>query len=181
MALSPERFRPCFCNATTEDDLWRNGIDHSVNMYASTFYYKAATTQRVLYAAEYLILITGRELRGQLLGHSVYRAVDFEILPLDPSVSVSNPPHPVEAHLLALVRSHLKTGVFLFSYDFDLTRRLQAQWVAQDSDEGRAIWEVVRMNLLIITEVPLTWRFRRMIDFSGTSKPSMQAIGFIVD
>ncbi|ETW87575.1 hypothetical protein HETIRDRAFT_378661 [Heterobasidion irregulare TC 32-1] len=93
--------------------------------------------------SEYLIVFTGREHRGTLLGHAVYRAVDFEILPLDPSASVSSPPHPVEAHLLALVRSHLKSGVFLFSYGFDVTRRLQAQWVAQEKDEGRAFWEVV--------------------------------------
>ncbi|THH17404.1 hypothetical protein EW146_g3395 [Bondarzewia mesenterica] len=95
-----------------------------------------------LVLSEYLIVITGRELRGTLLGHAIYRAVDFEILSLDPTVSVSTPPHPVEAHLLALVRSHLKSGVFLFSYSFDLTRRLQAQWVAQEQDDGRAFWEV---------------------------------------
>ncbi|KAI0322321.1 SacI homology domain-containing protein [Amylostereum chailletii] len=93
--------------------------------------------------SEYVIVITGRELRGKLLGHSVYKATDFDILPLEPGISVSNPPHPVEAHLLALVRSHLSSGIFLFSYDFDITRRLQAQWVARAKDEGKASWEVV--------------------------------------
>lgn len=99
--------------------------------------------------AEYIIVITGREQRGELLGHPIYRASEFDILPLDPTVSVSSPPHPVEAHLLALVRSHLNSGVFLFSYGYDITRRLQAQWVAQEQDQGRAFWESVRPILFM--------------------------------
>ncbi|KAI9511793.1 SacI homology domain-containing protein [Russula earlei] len=92
--------------------------------------------------SEYLIIITGRELRGHLLGHPVYRAVDFDILPLDPGVSASKPSHPVETHLLALVRSHLSSGQFLYSYEFDVTRRLQAQYVARETDEGKPMWEI---------------------------------------
>jgi hypothetical protein len=98
-------------------------------------------------AAEYLIVITGRTLKGHLLGHPIYLAVDFDILPLDPGVSVSKPSHPVEIHLLALVRSHLSSGHFLYSYEFDVTRRLQAQYVARDNDEGKPMWEMVRIAL----------------------------------
>ena len=92
-------------------------------------------------------MITGRELKGHLLGHPVYRAVDFDILPLDPGVSVSKPTHPMEIHLLALVRSHLNSGHFLYSYEFDVTRRLQAQYVARENDEGKPMWEMVRIAL----------------------------------
>lgn len=88
-------------------------------------------------------MLTGRELRGSLMGHEVYTATDFDILPLSPSISVQQPPHPVEGHLLALVRSHLHGGSFLLSYGWDVTRRLQAQWEARDGDAGRAMWEVV--------------------------------------
>ena len=95
-------------------------------------------------AAEYLIVITGRELQGHLLGHPIYRAVDFDILPISPGLSVAKPSHPVETHLLALVRSHLNGGLFLYSYVFDVTRRLQAQYVARESDERKPIWETVR-------------------------------------
>ncbi|KAF8898432.1 SacI homology domain-containing protein [Infundibulicybe gibba] len=90
---------------------------------------------------EYIIIITGRELRGRIMGHEVYRAVDFDILPLNPNVSVSNPPHPVEGHFLALARSHLYGGNFLFSYEWDLTRRLQAQYKNRDGDVNKAFWE----------------------------------------
>ena len=81
------------------------------------------------------------------MGHDVYRATEFDILPLS-VMSAYIPPHPVEAHLLALVRSHLNGGNFLFSYTWDLTRRLQVQLSAEESDAGKAFWEVVRMLLL---------------------------------
>ncbi|KAL0950766.1 hypothetical protein HGRIS_007534 [Hohenbuehelia grisea] len=93
--------------------------------------------------SEYVVILTGRELRGRLMGHDVYRATDFEVLPLNPNISVSNPPHPVENHLLALLRSHWTGGQFLFSYTCDLTRRLQAQWANAADDGRKAMWEAV--------------------------------------
>lgn len=85
------------------------------------------------------------------MGHPIYRAVDFDILPLNPGVSVSKPSHPVETHLLALVRSHLNSSNFLYSYEFDITRRLQAQYVARENDEDKPMWEIVRAVLPKVT------------------------------
>ncbi|KAI0932523.1 hypothetical protein AcV5_004276 [Taiwanofungus camphoratus] len=92
--------------------------------------------------SEYVIVITGRELCGRLMGQNIYRATDYDILPLNPDVSVQSPPHAVEAHLLALVRSHLSGGTFFFSYAWDLTRRLQAQWTTLQEDSDKALWEI---------------------------------------
>jgi hypothetical protein len=92
-------------------------------------------------------VVTDRQLRGHLFGHPIYRAVDFDILPLDPGVSVSKPSHPVETHLLALVRSHLSGGQFLYSYELDITRRLQAQYIAKENDEDKPMWEIVCVAL----------------------------------
>ncbi|KAH7929386.1 inositol phosphatidylinositol phosphatase [Leucogyrophana mollusca] len=92
--------------------------------------------------SEYVIVMTGREHRGRLMGHDVYRAADFDILPLNPNVSVQSPPHAVEGHLLALVKSHLFGGHFLFSYGWDLSRRLQTQWAQQSSERDKPLWEV---------------------------------------
>ncbi|EMD41635.1 hypothetical protein CERSUDRAFT_128571 [Gelatoporia subvermispora B] len=94
-----------------------------------------------LAASDYVIVITGRELRGNILRQNVYRATDYDILPLNPTVSAQNPPNAVEAHLLALVRSHLAGGLFFFSYEWDLTRRLQAQWSTIQQDSDRSLWE----------------------------------------
>lgn len=44
-------------------------------------------------------------------------------------------------HLLALVHSHLQGGNFLFSYEWDITRRLQAQ---SEDDEDSILWKKVR-------------------------------------
>jgi len=81
------------------------------------------------------------------MGHDIYRATEFDILPLG-IVSAYIPPHPVESHLLALVRSHLNGGNFLFSYTWDLTRRLQVLRGAEESDAGKSFWEVVSTALL---------------------------------
>ena len=80
------------------------------------------------------------------MGHNVYRATDYDILPLNPDISVQSPPNAVEAHLLGLVRSHLYSGHFLYSYGWDLTRRLQAQWQTLQEDGSKALWEVVRTD-----------------------------------
>ncbi|CAE6466545.1 unnamed protein product [Rhizoctonia solani] len=87
-----------------------------------------------LSACDYLILITARERRGLIFGHIVYRATDFVILPIAPPPV---PDHPAERHLLALVRTHLKTGAFWFSYGWDLTTRLQSQ----RPNDTRPLWE----------------------------------------
>lgn len=99
-------------------------------------------------AADYLIVLIGRTLIARFMGHDIYRATSFDILPLG-DVSTDVPPHPVEAHLLALVRSHLRGGNFLFSYTWDLTRCLQSQWQSTETDAGKAFWEVVRELFLI--------------------------------
>lgn len=64
-------------------------------------------------------------------------------MPLNPDVSVQNPSHRVEAYLLALVKSHLNGGSFFFSHTWDLSRRLQVQWLSEKADAGKAMWEVV--------------------------------------
>lgn len=94
-------------------------------------------------SAEYLIVLTGRERRGRLMGQEIFRATDFDILPLNPNISVSYPPHPVEGHLLALLRSHLNGSLLLLSYGWDITTRLQAQWAAQETSQRKALWEAV--------------------------------------
>jgi hypothetical protein len=96
--------------------------------------------------------------------------VDFDILPLDPGISASKPSHPVETHLLALVRTHLNYGQFLYSYEFDVTRRLQAQYVARQKDEDMPMWETVGV---IISKYPTSVSFsalRPMTDSSGISE-----------
>ncbi|KAL0576576.1 Phosphoinositide phosphatase sac1 [Marasmius crinis-equi] len=129
----------------------RNTAEILLNPPQTTHPYNARRSGKSVYGimgiisltlSEYIVIITGRELQGSLMGHEIYKASDFDILPLNPTVNVQNPPHPVEAHLLALLRSHLNSSVFYFSYGWDLTRRLQAQYETREKDVDRALWEV---------------------------------------
>jgi hypothetical protein len=45
--------------------------------------------------------------------------------------------HPVEKHLVGLIERHLATGLFWFSYTWDLTNRVQAQSVS----ENEPLWK----------------------------------------
>ncbi|PPQ66105.1 hypothetical protein CVT26_010906 [Gymnopilus dilepis] len=129
----------------------RNSGDTVLNSPQYTLPYAAQRSEKVIYGilgiisltlSEYVIVLTGRTLQGHFMGHDIYRATEFDILPLAP-VSAYVPPHAVEAHLLGLVRSHLNGGNFLFSYTYDLTRRMQVQWETREADSTRALWEVV--------------------------------------
>ncbi|THH12165.1 hypothetical protein EW145_g157 [Phellinidium pouzarii] len=60
------------------------------------------------------------------------------MLPMNPDVIVEY--NPAEIYLMGLLKKHLDDGLFWFSYTWDLTRRLQAQW--SDSGDGKALWEV---------------------------------------
>ncbi|KIY51304.1 hypothetical protein FISHEDRAFT_64308 [Fistulina hepatica ATCC 64428] len=91
--------------------------------------------------SEYVIVITAREPKGTILGNAVYRATQFELLPLNPAVNLSSPLHPVESHLLGLVRSHLDSGSFWLSYTGDLSTRLQVQWEQAVEREKLRLWE----------------------------------------
>ena len=98
----------------------------------------------LILVGDFLIVITNRQHHGQLLGHDIYRATDFKVLPISSGSTATNLlNHPVEKHLLSLVHSHLNSSFFWFSYTWDLTRRLQAQWVAQEETKGLGMWESV--------------------------------------
>ncbi|KAF8807270.1 inositol/phosphatidylinositol phosphatase [Phlegmacium glaucopus] len=129
----------------------RSSGDLNLNPPTYTIPFSAQRSDKVIYGiiglislsiSDYVIVITGRTIQGNLMGHDIYQATDFEFLPLR-ALSPHNPPHPVEAHLLALVRSHLHGGNFLFSYTWDLTRRLQIQWDNREEDASKAFWQAV--------------------------------------
>lgn len=77
------------------------------------------------------------------MGEDIYRVADIDILPLNSNVPAQNAPHPVERHLLALVRSHFLGGHFLFSYGWDLSTRLQVQRCEKENNRERSLWEQV--------------------------------------
>lgn len=176
VTYSPRNFPTQGCDAIWESNPWNCRADHphpvcvSLKRVFSVWHRYLGLTPNEL-IAEYLILITNRERFGGISTNDVFNATEFEIMPLNPDVSVQNPSHPVEAYLLALVKSHLNGGSFFFSYTWDLTRRLQVQWLEEKTDAGKALWEVVGA---ISNRAPNIYRirfvFRPTIGFFGISK-----------
>lgn len=155
------------CPAQSQTDIWHCRSNLTLVMCV-TIAPSCLMVLTLCFSAEYLIVITGRERRGRLMGQEVYRATDYDILPLNPNISVNYPPHPVEGHLLALVRSHLFGSLLLFSYGWDITTRLQVQWASQEASQRKGLWETVRPQLPTIFAVVYAW-LRPMIDSFGTS------------
>ncbi|KAG8945759.1 hypothetical protein FRC04_000525 [Tulasnella sp. 424] len=91
--------------------------------------------------ADVLVLITSAKSRGKLLGHPVYLASSFLLLPVTPEGKDLT---PTDGKLLSLIWKHLADGKFWFSYEWDLTRRLQAQSASSDpagNVDARPMWE----------------------------------------
>ena len=92
-------------------------------------------------------MISSRELVCSLLGHDIYRATKFDVLPMNPDVEPEV--IPFEYHMLGLLRNHLANGLFWFSYTWDLTRRLQAQW--SENSDGKLLWELVINQIKVLS------------------------------
>lgn len=82
----------------------------------------------IFLAADFLIVITSRTPSCRLLGHTIYAANDYRLLPLSPlSTTSAILDHPVERELVSLVEQGLRGGKLWFSYGWDLTNSLQRQ------------------------------------------------------
>lgn len=94
--------------------------------------------QITLHTSPYLVLITARKSVGSLGGHSIYMATDFRVCPIPRNSKPSMLEEPVERMLLGLLKTHLFSAPFFFSYGYDVTSSLQRQ----QSTKG-ALWERV--------------------------------------
>lgn len=90
-----------------------------------------------LHTSDFLIVITAKKQVATLLGAAVYLATDFRVLPIDSDANRnSTMQHPIEKTLLGLLKTHLYSAPFYFSYDYDLTSSMQRQ--AKQGGKGGA-------------------------------------------
>ncbi|CCA67182.1 probable SAC1-recessive suppressor of secretory defect [Serendipita indica DSM 11827] len=100
-----------------------------------------------LSTSDFLVLITDRKSKGKLLGKDIYQATDYKVLPIASGASVSQIlGHPIEKQLLGLIHSHLFSATFIFSYEWDVTRRMQAQLIAANDDAAKAPWQAADLR-----------------------------------
>ncbi|EPQ32453.1 uncharacterized protein PFL1_00649 [Pseudozyma flocculosa PF-1] len=88
-----------------------------------------------LHTTEFLIVITSRKKVAEVLGADIFMATDFRVLPVNREANPSLLRHPVEKTLLGLLKSHLYSAPFYFSYRYDLTSSLQRQNVVADASQ----------------------------------------------
>ncbi|GAA5975561.1 hypothetical protein JCM11641_003534 [Rhodosporidiobolus odoratus] len=90
-----------------------------------------------LLASDYLIVVTKRTKVATVFTTSVYSATDFSVFPIDRGTSAELLKQPQEAYLLGLIKSHLFSAPFYFTYGgYNVTSRLQQQEPSQ-----KPLWE----------------------------------------
>lgn len=84
-------------------------------------------------------MITKRKKVATVLNTPVYAAQDFSVFPIERSTTVALLGQPDEAYLLGLLKSHLYSAPFYYTYGgYDVTKRVQEQ-----SGSDQALWESV--------------------------------------
>ncbi|KAE8253923.1 hypothetical protein A4X13_0g3609 [Tilletia indica] len=95
-----------------------------------------------LSTTEFLVVITSRSRVASLFGQPIYLATDFRVLPISSSVKSNLLSNPVEKALLAMLKTHLYSAPFYFSYGVDLTNSFQRQSTHPvASDLSKPLWE----------------------------------------
>jgi len=101
-----------------------------------------------LLTSDYLIIIKSSRRVAQVLETDIHEATDFGLYPIDPSAgnAASSLSHKTaeEKYLLGLVKAHLYSAPFYFTYgSYDLTTRLQAQatGTSDPSEKEKPLWE----------------------------------------
>ncbi|CAO3571408.1 unnamed protein product [Mortierella alpina] len=81
-----------------------------------------------LLAGEYMVVITDRTKVGRLGEHDIFKLKDYKILPLARNnLALSEAQIGEESSYISLLHSHLQSGQFHFSYDYEITHTLQRQ------------------------------------------------------
>lgn len=128
--------------------------------------------------ADYLIVITKRTKVATVLGSAVYAAADFSVFPIDRSANNADlVKNPEESYLLGLVKSHLYSAPFYFTYGgYNVTTRLQEQ--QPDGDHhyppSKPFWQTVGLRLLM--SGPLFRHFERKLLTTPLSRACSRTI-----
>ena len=80
-----------------------------------------------LHTSDFLIVVSSSKKVSSVLKADVFMATDFRVLPLDSETNKSVMRHPIEKTLLDLLKMHLFSAPFYFSYEYDLTSSMQRQ------------------------------------------------------
>ncbi|EST09807.1 Synaptojanin, N-terminal [Kalmanozyma brasiliensis GHG001] len=117
-----------------------------------------------LHRSEFVVVITSKKKVAEIAGADVFMATEFRTLPLDKEANPSLLKHPVEKTLLGLLKAHLYSAPFYFSYEYDLTSSMQRQ--AGLKHDSAPLWQR--------TDERFFWNRFLMQKFIQTSQSSGQ-------
>ncbi|CAF90808.1 unnamed protein product, partial [Tetraodon nigroviridis] len=131
---TPEKFFIEACDDGAEAVLAIDRVSNEMTLTAKMDVPPSAVTRPIcgilgtirLVAGMYLIVITRKKNVGSLLGHAVWKAVDFDIICYKKTVlHLSEIQSQENKALLSMINNVLNTDGFYFCTDFDLTHTLQ--------------------------------------------------------
>ena len=115
-------------------------------------------------------MITKRKLVSTILDTPVYAATDFSVFPVDRASTVELLAHPDEAYLLGLLKTHLFSAPFYFTYGgYNVTNRLQQQKL----NDERSFWETVGCVFSRFLPVAHISTYSATTDSSGTDTSNL--------
>ncbi|KAG0001909.1 hypothetical protein BGZ65_003090, partial [Modicella reniformis] len=89
---------------------------------------------------EYMVVITDRQKVGRIGEHDIFRLKDYRIMPFTHNnLALSEAQTDEEASYISLLHSHLRSGEFHFSYEYEITHTLQRQ--SELRGNMQPIWE----------------------------------------
>lgn len=125
-------------------------------------------------ASKYIITISQIETVGRIKDFFVYLIKDIDFIPYNQSVSTM-PEHKEDLAFMKMIKDVIHTDSFYYSYDYDITHRLQTISSFSDSEKSMPTWARAERRFF--------WNISMCSDFiqAGTSDLIIPVInGFVM-
>ncbi|XP_069573326.1 phosphatidylinositol-3-phosphatase SAC1-B [Brachyistius frenatus] len=134
LRTTPEKFYIEACDDGSEDVLAVDRVSTEMTLTVKRDVPASAETRSIcglmgtvrLVAGTYLVVITKKKKVGDLLGHAVWKALDFDIISYKKTIlHLTDNQMQDNKSFLSMINSVLHTDGFYFATDYDLTHTLQ--------------------------------------------------------
>ncbi|KAG7235490.1 hypothetical protein INR49_002625 [Caranx melampygus] len=134
LRTTPEKFYIEACDDGSEDVLAIDRVSTEMTLTVRRDIPASAETRPIcglmgtirLVAGMYLVVITKKQKVGDLLGHAVWKALDFDIISYKKTIlHLTDNQMQDNKTFLSMINSVLHTDGFYFATDYDLTHTLQ--------------------------------------------------------
>uniref|UniRef100_A0AAY4AAY3 SAC domain-containing protein n=1 Tax=Denticeps clupeoides TaxID=299321 RepID=A0AAY4AAY3_9TELE len=179
---TPERFYVEACDDGANDVLIIDRVSTEMTLTGMKEISPSAVTRPIcgimgtihLVAGMYIIVVTKKRKVGDLLGHVVWKAVEFDVISYQKTVlHLTDGQMQDNKTFLSMINSVLNTDGFYFATDYDLTHTLQR--LANTSPEFQ------EMSLLERADQRFVWNGHLLRDFTAQPESLWKLISLILD